>query len=95
LHAGSDTIRIRTLGLPREGDPAVYTEARTGVPLAAHPGDPVPAKKDLPDHIRVQKHFPEKQLQPRLDEAVAGRQHVFFVDAAHFRVRGFCVACGC
>jgi hypothetical protein len=23
-------------------------------------------------------------LQPRLDEAVAGRGHVFFVDAAHF-----------
>ena len=45
---------------------------------------PCPPKTDLPDHIREQKHFLETQLQPRLDEAVAGRRHVFFVDAAHF-----------
>lgn len=45
---------------------------------------PCPPKMDLPDHIREQKHFLENQLQPRLDEAVAGRRHVFFVDAAHF-----------
>jgi transposase len=45
---------------------------------------PCPPKKDLPDHIGEQKHFLENQLQPRLDEAVAGRRHVFFVDAAHF-----------
>src|SRR5262245_53602912 len=45
---------------------------------------PCPPKADLPDHIRVQKHFLETQLRPRLDEADAGRRHVFFVDAAHF-----------
>jgi transposase len=45
---------------------------------------PCPPKKDLPDHIREQKHFLDTQLQPRLDEAVAGRGHVFLVDAAHF-----------
>src|SRR5262249_47631123 len=45
---------------------------------------PCPPKADLPDHIRVQKHFLDTHLQPRLDEAVAGRRHVFFVDAAHF-----------
>jgi transposase len=45
---------------------------------------PCPPKKDLPDRIREQKHFLETQLQPRLDEALAGRRHVFFVDAAHF-----------
>jgi transposase len=45
---------------------------------------PCPPKKDLPDHIREQKQFLENQLQPRLDEAVAGGRHVFFVDAAHF-----------
>ncbi len=39
---------------------------------------------NLSDHIREQKHFLETQLQPRLDEAVAGRRQVFFVDAAHF-----------
>jgi transposase len=43
-----------------------------------------PPMKDLPDHIREQKHFLDTQLQPRLDEAVAGGRHVFFVDAAHF-----------
>jgi transposase len=45
---------------------------------------PCPPKTDLPDHIRVQKHFLEDQLQPRVDEALAGGRHVFFVDAAHF-----------
>src|SRR5262249_11797074 len=47
-------------------------------------GIPCPPKKDLPDHIREQKHFLDAQMQPRLDEAVAGGRHVFFVDAAHF-----------
>src|SRR5262249_28701627 len=47
-------------------------------------GIPCPPKKDLPDHIREQQHFLENQLQPRLDEAIAGRRHVYFVDAAHF-----------
>ena len=45
---------------------------------------PCPPKTDLPDHIREQKQFRDDQLQPRLDEAVAGGRHVFFVDAAHF-----------
>jgi transposase len=45
---------------------------------------PCPPKTDLPDHIREQKHFLDTQLQPRLDEAVAGERQVFFVDAAHF-----------
>src|SRR5262249_50867213 len=37
---------------------------------------PCPPRKDLPDHIREQKHFLETQLQPRLDEAIAGRRQV-------------------
>jgi transposase len=45
---------------------------------------PCPPKTDLSDHIREQKQFLETQLQPRLDEAVAGVRQVFFVDAAHF-----------
>jgi transposase len=45
---------------------------------------PCPPKSDLPDHIREQKQFRDTRLQPRLDEAVAGVRHVFFVDAAHF-----------
>ncbi len=45
---------------------------------------PCPPKKDLPDHIREQKAYLDTQLRPRLDEAVAGRRQVFFVDAAHF-----------
>jgi transposase len=45
---------------------------------------PCPPKTDLPEHIREQKQFLDTQLQPRLDEAVAGGRHVFFVDAAHF-----------
>jgi transposase len=45
---------------------------------------PCPPKKDLPDHIQEQKQFLDTQLRPRLDEAVAGRRQVFFVDASHF-----------
>ena len=45
---------------------------------------PCPPKKELPVHIQEQQEFLDTQLRPRLDEAVAGRRHVFFVDAAHF-----------
>lgn len=45
----------------------------------------LPAKADP----AVQAHFLATQLQPRLDEAVAGQRHVFFVDAAHFVLGAF------
>ena len=38
----------------------------------------------MPAHVREQREFLDGQLRPRLDAAVAGREHVFFVDAAHF-----------
>jgi transposase len=38
----------------------------------------------LAEHVRAQAEFLEAQLKPRLDAAVAGDGHVFFVDAAHF-----------
>jgi transposase len=38
----------------------------------------------LPDHVREQKAFLDGELRPRLDAALAGQGHVFFVDAAHF-----------
>lgn len=38
----------------------------------------------MADHVRDQRAFLDTELKPRLDEAVAGRGHVFFVDAAHF-----------
>ena len=41
-------------------------------------------QRNLPDHVREQREFLDEQLRPRLDAAVAGREHVFFVDAAHF-----------
>ena len=52
--------------------------------MAAGPGRPGPPKKDLPDHVRDQRVFLDTELKPRLDQAVAGRGHVLFVDAAHF-----------
>jgi transposase len=45
---------------------------------------PVPPKKTLEEHVQEQATFLETQLRPRLDEAEAGKRHVFFVDAAHF-----------
>jgi transposase len=38
----------------------------------------------LPEHVREQRAFLNTELQPRLDKALAGHGHVFFVDAAHF-----------
>jgi transposase len=52
--------------------------------VASHPSDPDPAQKNLADHVREQREFLDGQLRPRLDAARAGREHVFFVDAAHF-----------
>ena len=45
---------------------------------------PVPPKKTWPSTSPIQAEFLEADLKPRLDAAVAGRGHVFFVDAAHF-----------
>jgi len=38
----------------------------------------------LAEHVAEQARFHDVELKPRLDAAVAGREHVFFVDAAHF-----------
>ena len=38
----------------------------------------------MPEHVREQREFLNTELQPRLDKALAGQGHVFFVDAAHF-----------
>jgi transposase len=45
----------------------------------------IPAKAD----IEKQKEFLETELQPRLDEANAGKRDVYFVDAAHFVLGAF------
>jgi transposase len=38
----------------------------------------------LAEHVEIQAQFLEDELKPRLDAAVVGQGHVFFVDAAHF-----------
>jgi transposase len=38
----------------------------------------------LAEHIETQTVFHDTELKPRLDAALAGDGHVFFVDAAHF-----------
>lgn len=45
----------------------------------------IPAKVD----IDAQKKFHDEQLQPRLEEANAGKRTVYFVDAAHFVMGSF------
>jgi transposase len=45
---------------------------------------PVPPKKTIEEHAREQSRFLAQELEPRLQEARAGRRAVFFVDAAHF-----------
>jgi len=38
----------------------------------------------LAEHVEIQAKFLETVLKPRLDAAMTGQGHVFFVDAAHF-----------
>ena len=38
----------------------------------------------MAEHVAEQALFRDHQLKPRLDAALAGQGHVFFVDAAHF-----------
>jgi len=38
----------------------------------------------LAEHVHDQAVFHDRELKPRLDAALAGEGHVFFVDAAHF-----------
>jgi len=38
----------------------------------------------LAEHVETQAEFLETQLKPALDAVLAGKGHVFFVDAAHF-----------
>ncbi len=38
----------------------------------------------MPEHVRDQREFLDAKLRPRLDQAIAGQGHLFFVDAAHF-----------
>ena len=45
----------------------------------------IPAKAD----IEAQKTFVEEELEPRIEEAKAGKRALFFVDAAHFVQRPF------
>jgi transposase len=46
----------------------------------------------LAEHVEIQAQFLETDLKPRLDAAMTGQGHVFFVDAAHF-VFGTFVCC--
>ena len=38
----------------------------------------------MAEHVEDQAEFLDTKLKPKLDAAVAGQGHVFFVDAAHF-----------
>jgi transposase len=44
---------------------------------------PVPPNSSIEDHARNQAQFVEEKLEPRLEEARAGKRQLFFVDAAH------------
>jgi transposase len=56
---------------------------------------PLPPKKTVAEHAATQAEFLETKREPLLEEARAGKGHVFFVDAAHFVMGAFlcCVWC--
>jgi transposase len=60
--------------------------------MAVRPRHPRAAEKNLAEHVETQAKFLDEELRPKLDAALAGKGHVFFVDAAHF-VLGTFVCC--
>jgi transposase len=50
---------------------------------------PLPPKKTIEEHVAIQAEFLATKLDPLLEEARAGKGHVFFVDAAHFVMGAF------
>jgi transposase len=56
---------------------------------------PLPPSKTIEEHTAIQAKFLETNLKPLLQDARAGKGHVFFVDAAHFVMGAFlcCVWC--
>jgi len=56
---------------------------------------PLPPKKAIEEHAATQAEFLGAKLEPLLEDARAGKGHVFFVDAAHFVMGAFlcCVWC--
>ena len=49
----------------------------------------VPGKATTPDKIEEQEAFKREEINPRLEEAKAGKRKVYFLDAAHFVFRAF------
>src|SRR6478672_11849167 len=60
--------------------------------MAVRPRHPRAAQKNLAEHVETQAKFLDGELIPKLDAALAGSGHLFFVDAAHF-VLGTYVCC--
>lgn len=87
--AGPHDRRSLRTHLPTDR-PAAGTFANSQVPerhgaqVAAGPGAPRAAQKNLAQHVAEQALFHDIERKPRLDAAARGQGHVFFVDAAHF-----------
>ena len=52
--------------------------------MAMRPCHSRAAQKNLAEHVETQAQFLDTELKPKLDAALAGKGHLFFVDAAHF-----------
>lgn len=81
--------RSRRTHLPTDrpaprSQPDTQVSQGPGPEVSAGPHGPRAAQKNLAEHVETQAEFLATDLKPCLDAAVAGRGHVFFVDAAHF-----------
>ncbi len=57
--------------------------------MAMRPCHSRSAQKNLAEHVETQTQFLDTELKPKLDAALAGKSHLFFVDAAHFDLGTF------
>src|SRR3990172_3454399 len=80
-----DAIRFKAFGLLHKEIAELIGITEKTLNLRCRKVGMLPAKADP----EKQKEFLEQEIQPRLDEAQAGKRVVFFVDAAHFVLAPF------
>ena len=83
LKEAQDTIQRRT-GIRRGLTQVRRFLQRLGLKPRKVAAIPIPPKSTPAEHAQAQAEFLEGKLEPRLEQARAGRRQLYFVDASHF-----------
>jgi transposase len=83
LKEAQEAIRQRT-GIRRGPTQVRRFLHRLGLKPRKVAAIPIPPKSTAAEHVQEQAEFLEEKLEPRLEQARAGRRQLYFVDASHF-----------